>query len=143
MIRLRSDRLGAWQHEEKLILDYQSELEQITKDLPRLEREKNETEKQYQQAFNKQTQAKAIGRARALLSSVEDALAKIQAEVRECARKDVERAMNEFYAPLLLKNYCIRLTEDFHHKIIDESNGVGRMVVGIKDSLEIIAKNFM
>lgn len=121
----------AWRHQEKLIADYQLEYERIKKELPNLESDKKETEKQYQKALNKQTQAKAIGRARALLSSVEDALSQIQAAVRGCARKDVERAMNDFYAPLLLKNYGIRLTEDFHHKIVDESNG---RTIGVSSS---------
>ena len=121
----------AWQHQEKLIVDYQLELDRITKDLPGLDHEKNETEKQYQKALAKQSQARAIGRARALMSSVENALSNIQAAVRSCARKDVERAMNDFYAPLLLKNYRIRLTEDFHHRIIDESSG---RTIGVSSS---------
>lgn len=121
----------AWQYQEKLIRDYRVELEQITKDLPNLEKEKKETEKLYQKALDKQTQAKAISKARVLLSSVEDALLKIQAAVRGCARKDVERAMNEFYAPLLFKNYSIRLTDDFHHKIVEESTG---RAIGVSSS---------
>ena len=121
----------AWQNQEKLIMDCQSELDRIIKELPNLEKEKKDTEKKYQQVLAKQTQAKAIGRARALLSSVEDALTKIQSAVRGCARKDVERAMNEFYAPLLLKNYRIHLTDEFHQRIVDESSG---RTIGVSSS---------
>jgi len=39
--------------------------------------------------------------------------------------------MNDFYAPLLFKNYGIRLTEDFHHKIVDESSG---RTIGVSSS---------
>lgn len=113
----------AWQKREKILLGYQQEQNQITKDLPELEQAKKDTEKRYQKALNKQSKAKSIGKARGLLSSVEETLSTIQAAVRACARKDVERAMNDFYTPLLLKNYRVSLTEDFHYKIIDESTG--------------------
>ena len=113
----------AWQKQERILLDYQQEQKQVAKDLPTLQQAKKDTEKRYQTALKKQSKAKSIGNARGLLSSVEEALSSIQATVRNCARKDVERAMNDFYTPLLLKNYRVKLTEDFHYKIIDECTG--------------------
>jgi DNA sulfur modification protein DndD len=121
----------AWQKQEKVLLSYQQEQGQVSKALPELEQAKKDTEKRYQKALNKQSKAKSIGKARGLLSSVEETLSTIQAAVRACARKDVERAMNEFYTPLLLKNYRVSLSDDFHHTIMDESTG---RIVGASSS---------
>jgi len=122
---------AAWQSQQKNIIQFRAELEDLTKSLPRLKQEMKETEMRYQKALDKQSQAKSVGKARSLLTSVEEALSKIQSAVRECARKDVERAMNDFYVPLLLKNYRIHLTEDFHHKIIDQST---KRTIGVSSS---------
>ncbi|CAB5161224.1 hypothetical protein D3OALGA1CA_5063 [Olavius algarvensis associated proteobacterium Delta 3] len=111
----------AWQQQEKRLLRLQEELTDISKELPDLELAKRNAEKKYGAALNRQTKTKAIGEARGLLTSVEETLSKIQEIVRTCARKDVERAMNDFYTPLLLKNYCVRLTDDFRYEIVDES----------------------
>lgn len=111
----------AWQQQEKRLLKLQEELTEINKVLPDLELAKKNAEKKYAAALDKQTKTKAIGKARALLASVEETLSKIQEIVRKCARKDVERAMNNFYTPLLLKNYRVSLTDDFHYKIVDDS----------------------
>jgi DNA sulfur modification protein DndD len=113
----------AWQKQEKSLLIYQQEQKQLAKDLPVFEQAKKDTEKRYQKALNKQSKAKSVGKARGLLSTVEETLSTIQAAVRACARRDVERAMNDFYTPFLFKNYRVSLTEDFHHEIIDESTG--------------------
>jgi DNA sulfur modification protein DndD len=112
----------AWQQQERHLLNLQEELRQIRSELPTLELAKNNTEKKYSAALNKQTKTKAIGEARSLLTSVEDTLTKIQGIVRTCARKDVERAMNDFYTPLLLKNYRVSLTDDFRYEIVDATN---------------------
>ena len=121
----------AWKLHEKTLMGYQHELEGLNKELSKLEGAKNDAESRYQKALNRNTQAKSIGAARGLLSSVEGTLSKIQESVRACARKDVERAMNTFYTAVLLKNYTVHLTEDFQHKIIDESTG---KTVGVSSS---------
>lgn len=113
----------AWQKQERNLLVFQQEQKQLAKDIPVFEQTKKDTEKRYQKALNKQSKAKSVSKARGLLSTVEETLSRIQAAVRTCARRDVERAMNDFYTPFLFKNYRVSLTEDFHHKIIDESTG--------------------
>ena len=113
---------AAWQDQEKRLSKLQEELTILSKKIPDLELAKKNAEKKYGAALNKQTKTKVIGDARRLLTSVEETLTKIQEIVRTCARKDVERAMNDFYTPLLLKNYCVSLTDDFRYEIVDESN---------------------
>ena len=111
----------AWQKQHKRLATLQEELKQISKELPDKELAKKNAEKKYRAALKKQSNTQAIGEARGLLTSVEETLTKIQEIVRTCAKKDVERAMNEFYTPLLLKNYCVKLTDDFRYEIVDDS----------------------
>lgn len=109
----------AWQKQHRRLAFLQEELKQISKELPELELVKKNVEKKYRAALQRQANTQAIGEARGLLTSVEETLTKIQEIVRTCAKKDVERAMNDFYTPLLLKNYCVSLTDDFRYEIVD------------------------
>lgn len=109
----------AWETHVNREHSLRAELQSLNSQLPMLEIQKNKAERAYQQALSKHSSAKTIGKARELLSWVEETLSHIQESIRSSARKDVERAMNQFFVPLLLKDYRIRLTEDFRYRIAD------------------------
>jgi len=115
--------MTAWQLAAQGLMKLNTELQNVSSDLPRLKRLKDEAERAYQKQLTKNTAAKTIGRARELLSNVESTLSVIQSAIRAAARRDIERAMNAFYAPLLLKDYRICLTEEFRYAISDQGTG--------------------
>lgn len=115
--------LDAWKQAAKSTLRLKQEFEKVNEDLPRIEIKKREAEKQHQIQLKKNTTTRTVGRAREYLSNVENALTQIQDIIRQSARKDVQRAMNLFFQPLLLKNYRITLTDEFKFEVVDEATG--------------------
>ncbi len=115
--------MAAWQDASRVELRLNAELQAVAAELPKLERAKNDAERDHQKALKKNTDAQTIGRAREFLSNVESTLSTIQIAIRAAARKDVERAMNTFYSALLMKDYRISLTDEFRYEITDESSG--------------------
>ena len=119
----RDETMTAWQLAAQGVMKLSTELQNVSNDLPRLKRLKDEAERAYQKQLTKNTAAKTIGRARELLANVESTLSIIQSAIRAAARQDIERAMNGFYSPLLLKDYRISLTEEFRYAITDQGTG--------------------
>lgn len=119
----RDETMTAWQIAAQGVMRFSTELQELGNDLPRLRRLKDEAERAYQKRLTKNTIAKTIGRARELLANVESTLSIIQAAIRSAARRDIERAMNAFYSPLLLKDYRICLTDEFRYSITDQGTG--------------------
>ncbi|RJQ36118.1 MAG: hypothetical protein C4555_07950 [Dehalococcoidia bacterium] len=123
--------LEAWKEQNRRLQKYETDLSEIDGKIDKFENDKKASERKYQQILSKYSSAKLVSRARNILSEVEDALTKIQNAIRSSARQDVERAMNEFYGPLLLKDYYINLTEEFRHEIVDKQTN---SVVGVSSS---------
>lgn len=111
----------AWSDAIRAADRLRAELGEVKRELKQLERTKDEAERELQKRSKKNATARSVGRAREMLSSIENALAAIQDSIRASAREDVQRAMNEFYGRLLLKNYRINLADDFRYEIRDPS----------------------
>jgi DNA sulfur modification protein DndD len=118
--------MAAWRDATRSVLQLKAELESLSNELPQLERRRDEAEREFQKQLQRSVDAQTVGRAREMLSKVESTLTTIQKAIRAAARRDVERAMNRFYTPLLLKNYRIHLKDDFRYEITDV--GTGRAV---------------
>ena len=114
--------MRAWQDAVKTTMRLKGELETVSQDLPGVERQKKDAERKHQDQLKKSESTATVGRAREFLSNVESTLGQIQGIIRRSARQDVERAMNLFFRPLLLKEYRIELTEQFKYQVMDESN---------------------
>jgi DNA sulfur modification protein DndD len=115
--------MKAWQDASKTAMRLKGELDTVTDELPALERQKKDAERKHQDQLKKSESTATVGRAREFMSNVETTLGQIQGIIRRSARQDVERAMNLFFQPLLLKQYRIELTEQFKYQVVDESNG--------------------
>jgi DNA sulfur modification protein DndD len=115
--------MEAWQKAVTKTKELEKELSLAAEKLPKLEGEKSDAEKKHQKLLQKDSKTRSVGRAREYLSKVESVLTDIQDIIRNSARQDVQRAMNLFFQPLLLKDYEIGLTEEFKYQVIDSSTG--------------------
>lgn len=109
----------AWKNAQIRLTNLKNELDNLGKELPELERTKMEAEREYHKALKRLDHGRKIGEAREILSNVEATLSQIQKALRDASRQDVERAMNQFYSKLLLKNYRIKLNDDFTYEVED------------------------
>jgi len=114
-----STMMVAWQSATQRTLQLNAELQALEPQLVKLERKKDDAERSYQKLMDKLGHANTVRRAREMLTNVEAKLNTIQSRIRAAARQDVERAMNRFYTPVLLKDYTIALADDFRFRIHD------------------------
>jgi DNA sulfur modification protein DndD len=115
--------MEAWKNTVIKTKELEKEQMLVAEKLPKLEGEKSDAEKKHQKLLEKDSRTRSVGRAREYLLKVEGVLAGIQDIIRSSARQDVQRAMNRFFQPLLLKDYEIELTEEFKYQVIDRSTG--------------------
>lgn len=119
----QSGMMEAWKQAMMATKKLEVEQSQIAEQLPKLEGDKVDAEKKHQNILKKDSKTRSVGRAREYLSKVEGVLTEIQDIIRNSARQDVQRAMNLFFQPLLLKDYQIALTDEFKYQVFDSSTG--------------------